>query len=89
MQIEKHNDDTAATGPRKTIRERDLLTLVLGEDDKLYWFTGSTNPEINVTDFSTSGIRKILMTKKAEIKGLHIFIKASDPSRYRNLVDNS
>ena len=87
MQIEKPSDDKSATGPRKTIRERDLLTLVLEENDKLFWFTGSANPEINVTDFSTRGIRKILIAKKAEIKELHIFIKASDRSRYKNLID--
>lgn len=86
MKVNKPDDDPDSQS-QQTIREKDLLTLVLGENDKLYWFTGITDPEINITDFSESGIRKILTTKKAEIQRLHVFIKGSKGSRYKNLVD--
>lgn len=87
MEVNKPEDDTSNTDSRQTIREKDLLTLVLGENDKLYWFIGQTAPEINVTDYSEVGVRKVLTTKKAEIQRLHVFIKGSKGSRYKNLVD--
>lgn len=85
LPIEKFSDEEG--GPRKMLHEKNLLTLVLGEKNKVYWFIGTTNPRIEVTNFSVDGIRKILMAKKADLKDLFVFIKASDQSRYQNLVD--
>ncbi len=48
---------------------------------------GMPGGEISTTDFSRSGVRKLLTQKNAQIKGLYVFIKASDRSRYENLVD--
>src|SRR6187551_1112293 len=41
------------------VNEKHVLTLVLGEDDKVYWYIGITNPTVEVTDFSSEGIRKL------------------------------
>ena len=87
IKIEKPKDDESTSNQRRTIHEKDLITVVLGENNNIYWFTGSTNPKVSVTNFSANGIRKILLTKKAEVKGLHVFIKATDLSRYQNLID--
>jgi biopolymer transport protein ExbD len=86
LPIEKFSNEED-TGQRKTIQERNLMTLVLGEKNKIYWFIGTTNPKVQVTDFSVNGIRKIILSKKAGIKDLYVFIKASEQSRYQNLVD--
>lgn len=40
-----------------------------------------------MTDYSNSGVRKLLTQKKAAIKDLYVFIKASDQSRYQNMID--
>ena len=69
------------------VNERDVLTIVLGENDKVYWYTGITDPKIEVTNFSASGIRKVLQTKKNEIPKLVVLIKPSDKSKYKNMVD--
>ena len=69
------------------VNEKHVLTLVLGEDNKVYWYIGITDPKVEVTDFSTSGIRKLLLEKKNEIPKLVILIKASDKSKYKNMVD--
>jgi biopolymer transport protein ExbD len=69
------------------VNERDVLTIVLGDDDKVYWYTGITDPKIELTDFSANGIRKILLQKKVEVPKLVILIKAMDSSRYKNIVD--
>lgn len=69
------------------VNERDVLTIVLGENDKVYWYTGITDPKIEVTDFSANGIRKVLQQKKNEIPKLVVLIKPSDKSKYKNMVD--
>ncbi|MFZ2905132.1 MAG: biopolymer transporter ExbD [Cyclobacteriaceae bacterium] len=69
------------------INEKNVLTLVLGEDDKVYWYMGITNPEVKVSNFSATGIRKVLLAKKAELPKLVVLIKAMDESKYKNMVD--
>lgn len=69
------------------INEKKVLTLILGEEDKVYWYTGITDPEVKTTDFSKDGVRKVLLQKNAEIKDMVVLIKPSDDSRYKNVVD--
>lgn len=69
------------------VNEKNVLTLVLGENDKIYYYMGITDPTVEVTDFSAGGIRKLLQTKKAELPKLVILIKALDEARYKNMVD--
>jgi biopolymer transport protein ExbD len=69
------------------MNEKHVLTLVLGENDKVYWYVGITNPEVKRADFSKDGIRKVLLQKKSEIREMIVLIKALDESKYRNMVD--
>ena len=74
-------------GQRTEVRAENVLNLVLGKNNKVYWYMGFPGSETNTTDFSSSGIRELLTQKKATIKNLHVFIKASDQSRYQNTID--
>src|SRR5579872_4739532 len=69
------------------VNEKKVLTLVLGANDKVYWYVGITEPEAKKTDFSKDGVRKVLLEKKAEIRDLIVLIKAMDESKYKNMVD--
>jgi biopolymer transport protein ExbD len=69
------------------INEKNVLTLLLGEDDKIYWYVGITDPTLEVSNFSATGIRKILLEKKAELPKLVVLIKAMDEAKYKNMVD--
>ncbi|MBS1507100.1 MAG: biopolymer transporter ExbD [Bacteroidetes bacterium] len=69
------------------VNEKKVLTLVLGENDKVFWYVGITNPEVKRADFSKDGIRKVLLQKKSEIRDMIVLIKALDESKYRNMVD--
>ncbi len=69
------------------INEKNVLTLVLGENNKVYWYIGITDPIVEVTDFSAAGVRKILLAKQAELPKLVILIKATDEAKYANMVD--
>lgn len=69
------------------VNEKHVMTLIMGKDDKIYWYMGITDPEVKVTNFSNTGIRKLLLEKKRDIPKLIILIKSLDESKYKNLVD--
>lgn len=69
------------------VNEKKVLTVVLGDSDKIYWYVGITEPKVNRTNFSGDGIRKVLTEQKNQINGLVVLIKPLDTSRYKNVVD--
>ena len=69
------------------VNEKRVLTLVLGQDDKIYWYLGITDPKVEVTNYADDGVRKILLRENAQIKEMVVLIKPSDESRYKNVVD--
>lgn len=69
------------------IAESRTTTLVLAENNKVYYYSGAENPQINVTDFSEGGLRKLLLQKVKTIKEPIVIIKAKKEARYRNVVD--
>lgn len=64
-----------------------VLTLILGKQNKVFYYTGVIDPKIEETTFDDTGLRKILLTKRQEIPNLVVLIKPSEQSRYQNLVD--
>ncbi len=69
------------------VNEKKVLSLALGENNKIYYYVGITDPEVRVTDFSDKGIRKVLREKKAEIPKMIVLIKPMEQSKYQNVVD--
>jgi len=83
------------------VKESRTVTLVLGDEDRVYWYQGVTDeqPEVAVTHFGPDGIRKALLEKKREIgkvrnaktgdleEGIIVIIKAKDTASYKNMVD--
>ena len=69
------------------VNEKRVLTLVLGGNNKVYWYLGITDPKVELSDFSRDGIRKILLQQNAQIKEMVVLIKPSDESKYKNVVD--
>ncbi len=70
---------------RPPINADHLLTLVLGEQNKIYWYLGESTPIL--TNFSQNGVRSVLMKHNAQIKKMMVFIKPLEQARYQNLVD--
>jgi biopolymer transport protein ExbD len=64
-----------------------VLTLLLGENDNIYWYQGYPNHPLSKTVFASQGVRKLLKQKDKEIARMIVLIKASDKSRYKNVVD--
>ncbi len=76
------------------VSEKQTLTVIMGDKDKVYYFQGvpGDKPPVEVTDFSDEGIRKVLIAKRQEIKAtlgkdIIVIMKAKDSSKYKNLVD--
>lgn len=69
------------------VNEKHVMTLVMGANDRIYWYIGITDPEVKVTNFSNKGIRKLLLEKKRDIPKLIVLIKSADDSKYKNMVD--
>src|SRR5882672_2738835 len=80
------------TMPEKTnettpVSERRVLTLLLDGSDKVYWRQGISIPKLESVQFSHDQINKLLTAKNAEIDKMVVLVKASDKSKYKNLVD--
>ena len=75
------------TDPPIEINDKQVITLVLGADDKIYWYQGVNDPEVHTTDYSANGVRKVLLQKNSEIKNMYVLIKPTAQSRYKNIVD--
>jgi biopolymer transport protein ExbD len=70
------------------VNEKNVLTILLAKDNKVVWYIGVTDPQPTITDYSKTGIRKVVQEKSAEIgKKFVVLIKPSDSSTYRNVVD--
>ena len=70
------------------------ITIILGKDNKVYWYECPNDaengiPQMNETNFSANGIRKVLIRKGKEI-GADKFvavIKPLDTSKYVDMVN--
>jgi biopolymer transport protein ExbD len=61
---EKIKKDEKVEPPK--IAESRTLNIILGPDDKVFWYPGKADPAVTVlqeTDFSANGIRKILLDR--------------------------
>ncbi len=70
------------------IKESKAITLLLDSDNRVFWYQGLKDPDVQETDYSDGGIRKILYKKSKEIgNGMFVLIKPLDQSSFRNMVD--
>lgn len=74
------------------LKASNAMTIILGENDKLYYYFGlgdpAENPELVETDYSANGIRKVLVSPKVKSNDkMTVMIKPMDKSRYKNVVD--
>ncbi len=98
MEINKPDD----TGEESKIKVSKTLNLMLGDNNKLYWYVapddeqGETDILLDSTNYSSSGLRKILINRKAEVIKKHglksaddlfVMIKPLSGSTLKNTVD--
>lgn len=52
---------------QEPVKESKVLTLLLGGNDKVYWYEGITNPTLDSTDYSAEGVRQVILTKMDKV----------------------
>jgi biopolymer transport protein ExbD len=85
---------------QKDVAESKVLTFILGADDKVHYYYGITEPTVKTTDFSATGMRKIVtdhMNKNPNRCNLVdnapgcwdpiVVIKPNKSCKYKNMVD--
>jgi biopolymer transport protein ExbD len=75
------------TGETMPIPEKRVLTLFLDEGDRVYWQQGISAPKLESVNFSHEHIQKLLTSKNAAIDKMLVIVKATERSKYKNLVD--
>lgn len=74
------------------LKASNAMTIILGEDDKIFYYFGlgdpAENPEVIESDYSASGIRKVLISPRVKSNAkMTVMIKPMETSRYKNMVD--
>jgi biopolymer transport protein ExbD len=69
------------------VNEKNVLNVILGGDNKVYWYIGFTGAQVKETNYSDTGLRKILMDETKSNEKLVVLIKPEDKSTYANLVN--
>lgn len=52
------------------VKESKVLTLLLGGNNKVYWYEGITDAKLDSTDYSAEGVRQVILNKMDKVKGL-------------------
>jgi biopolymer transport protein ExbD len=50
------------------VKESKVLTLLLGAEDKVYWYEGITDAKLDSTDYSAEGVRNVILKKMDKVK---------------------
>jgi len=87
MEINMPVKDKETKEEGQAVKASKALTVLLGTDNKVYYYVGIENPELLLTDFSKEGIRKVLNEKNRTTKDLVVIIKATKDAKYKNVVD--
>lgn len=82
---EKQDDQKESNQPK--VNEKKVLSIVMDGDNRIYWYIGMTDPQVNETDYSATGIREVLMEQNRLIDKMVVLVKPDTTSTYENLVD--
>ncbi len=60
-------------------KESQVLTLLLGANDKVYYYEGITDAKLDSTDYSAEGLRKVILDKKDRVQKQWGDMERDDP----------
>jgi biopolymer transport protein ExbD len=69
------------------IKNTESMTLIIGEKNKLYYYTDVEKPELLETNYSAKGARRLFNEGNALTPKFTILVKPLEKSNYKNLVD--
>jgi biopolymer transport protein ExbD len=68
MQIVLPEKDNLKKEDQPPVKESKVLTLLLGKNDKVYWYRGIKEPKLDSCDYAAGGLRKIILDAKEDVK---------------------
>ncbi|MEZ4759185.1 MAG: biopolymer transporter ExbD [Flavobacteriales bacterium] len=71
----------------KPIKASRVVTLLIGPDDRLFWYRGVEDVQVNETGYGKDGLRDLLFRLDGEIEELVLLIKPMRECVYENMVD--
>lgn len=69
------------------VSETNVLSIVLGGGNRIYWYMGVTDPRVSESDYTEDGIRSVLAEKRMELEKLVVLVKPDVSATYENMVD--
>jgi biopolymer transport protein ExbD len=82
LELSMPHDD----GTTSEITADNVLNLVVAENNRIYWWIGLEG-KVSATNYSNSGLRKLLLERKKARPKTMILIKPKDNSKYENVID--
>ena len=70
MALVMPDKDVDKEDPPPPGKESKVITLLLGADDKVYWYEGITDAKLDSTDYSAEGLRQVILNKMDKVKGM-------------------
>ena len=74
------------------VKESKVLTLLLGSNDKVYWYEGITDAVLDSTDYSAEGLRSVILNKMEKVKttfGQETYKKKNKKGEEEEFTDGS
>lgn len=89
LNLPPKKDDIEEEEREIKVKEEKILTLILGEEDQVYFYKGVPDQEgvLDQTSFDPQGVRKIIRTHLVSVNDPIIVIKPNETCRYKNVVD--
>ena len=78
---------------QQEIKESQSMTVIMDGGDTLWYYQGIQNPELVQSNYSSKGIREIILQKKKDIitatgeNKINVLLKATNRANYKNIVD--
>ena len=73
---------------KQDVKQSEAMTVILGADNKVYYWFGLDQNGFKTTDFSDEGIGKVIQERRAEVgENLTVVLKSGRAAKYKNMVD--
>ena len=89
MEISMPSNDKVTEEEQNKVQASRAITVILGGDNQLFYYTGEPNYEdynsLKETSYEADGLRELLLNRNREV--VTEMNKASDDASYKNLID--
>ncbi len=83
---------------KQDVKESKVLNIICDKDDKIWYYEGLKVAGLKTTDYSSGGLRQIILNKHKKVTSIHgldpkgdvetiVLVKLTDDANYKNMVD--